>query len=87
MERSYQFPGYFRHRLYSCETGRSKPDRDVYREAIRCAGVDSKHILYADDVPEYVAAGRREGLQAIRFENRKGFYAELRRRGVLIDRP
>ena len=87
LERSYQFPRYFRHQLYSCALGASKPDPAVYHEAIMCAGVEPGHILYTDDVPEYVEAGRKAGMQAVRFESRSKFYAELRERGVPPDRP
>jgi len=83
MHRNFRFPQYFPFRIYSCAFGASKPAPDIYREAIQCAGVEPGQILYTDDVPEYVEAGRKAGMQAVCFENRRKFYAQLRRRRIL----
>jgi FMN phosphatase YigB (HAD superfamily) len=83
MQRNYGFPEYFAARLYSCALGASKPEPVVYREAIQRAGVQAGQILYTDDVAENVEAGRKAGMQAFRFRNRRQFLTVLRRRGVL----
>lgn len=48
----------------SHRVGAMKPDPRIYRAAIDAAGVPPAAILYLDDMPAYVEAGRGAGLQA-----------------------
>jgi HAD superfamily hydrolase (TIGR01509 family) len=69
--------------VYSCSAGACKPELAIYCRAIREAGVPAEQILYIDDEPKYVEAGRRAGMQAIVFTGAEPLLAELHHRGIL----
>ncbi len=83
LEARFGFPRHFAARVYSFTVGASKPSPAIYRHAIAQAGVEPHSILYVDDSPEYVEAGRRAGIEAHRFENSSALLAELRARKLL----
>lgn len=83
MEAGFSFVRYFPVRVYSCSAGATKPDLAIYRGAIRELGVPPDQILYIDDSPEYVEAGREAGLQAFVFVGASELLATLRHRGIL----
>lgn len=78
MESKFSFPRYFPKRIYSCDVGASKPSAKIFHAAITAAGVPPSRILYIDDIPEYVLAARRIGLEAIQFRSRRRLEAALR---------
>ena len=83
LEANYGFPRYFPARVYSCTVGTSKPEPAIFERAIQEAAAAPSQILYVDDAEEYVAAGRRLGLQGYVFQGAEPFLAELRRRRLL----
>jgi glucose-1-phosphatase len=83
LEANFRFPCHFHARIYSCVTGVSKPDAAIYRQTIAEAGVGAGHVLYIDDAEECIEAGRRAGMQTIRFQNAEQLLGELRERGIL----
>lgn len=50
--------------FFSNEMGMSKPNREIYDEAIRRSGVNPLTTVYIDDMEVNVEAGRQCGLQA-----------------------
>jgi putative hydrolase of the HAD superfamily len=83
IETNFRFPRYFHGRVYSCGAARvSKPDPAIYKQAIREAAVRPEAILYVDDAPACVEAGRRAGLETILFRGAEGLLTELRQRGI-----
>jgi FMN phosphatase YigB (HAD superfamily) len=82
LENHYTFTRHFAARIYSCAVGMSKPSPAIYEEALRVLGVTADEALYIDDVEEFVAAARRLGLDAVRFEEPGQLTAELSRRGL-----
>ncbi len=66
----------------SCDVGLRKPDPEIYRLALRRAGVPPEQAIYVDDRPELVEAGRSVGLTAIRFESSRQLAQELRALGL-----
>jgi len=54
--------------IQSCHIGFIKPEREIYKHAQKKAGVKAAHILLVDDYVENVAAAKRRGWQAIRFD-------------------
>src|SRR5712692_6381596 len=62
----HRFPllGKFDHLLFSHQLKRTKPDPEIYREALRRAGTVASETAFFDDLPEYVEAARRLGLLA-----------------------
>ena len=59
-----------------------KPAPEIYREAIARAGCLPGECFYTDDVPEYVEAARREGMDAVPFRGREELEREMRARGI-----
>ncbi len=83
LEAHFRFVRHFPARVYSCVAGASKPDAAIYRRAIAEAGVAPQHILYVDDVQEYVAAAEHAGMQALLFRSPEQLLSELRQRRIL----
>jgi len=75
-------PGRFSVIVLSHEVGAMKPDRSIYDEAARVAGVPPAGIFFTDDVPEHVEAARGAGWDAVVFESATGLADALERRGV-----
>lgn len=53
--------------IKSCDVGHIKPEKAIYDIAKKEAGVDHKHILFADDLLQNIEAARSLGWQAIQF--------------------
>lgn len=83
MESKFKFLRYFPKRIYSCDVGASKPNIKIFRAAIKAAGTRPEHILYIDDIRDYVLAARRIGVNAIQFRSRERLEANLRARRLL----
>ncbi len=58
--------------------GLMKPDPRIYRLFSRKTGVPLDRMIYVDDRPENVEAGRRLGMKAIRFTGRRPLKKDLR---------
>ena len=82
LEAEFAFLRHFPTRIYSCRVGASKPAPAIYQAALDAVGVPAAEALYIDDVPEYVEAARRVGLDAIRFEEPSQLLREFSRRGL-----
>ena len=67
--------------IASCEVGLRKPDPAIYHLALERGGVEPSGAVYIDDRPELVEAGRRVGLQAIRFQSSQQLEQDLRALG------
>ncbi len=60
----------------------SKPDRGIYLEAVRCAGVTPESIFFLDDRPENVHGACQAGMDAVLYRGPRQLAADLRGRGV-----
>jgi putative hydrolase of the HAD superfamily len=80
--RAYPLLRHFHGHVLSYEVKALKPAPDIYRAAIAMAECDPGECFYTDDIEAYVAAARREGIQAVRFESREQIEGEMRRRGI-----
>jgi len=58
--------------IFSHETGRRKPDPDLFREALERAGAAPDECLYFDDIDEHVAAARALGIHAYPYVSAAG---------------
>ncbi len=83
LESNFSFPHQFSARVYSCTAGASKPNAAIYRRAIQEADDTPERILYIDDNPDFVEAGRRAGMQALVFEGAEQLREVFHRRGIL----
>ena len=68
----------------SCDVGLRKPDPQLYRLALKRAGVRPSEAVYVDDRPEMVEAGRAVGLTAIRFESGRQLNEDLQAIGLAL---
>lgn len=82
MEKHFSFMRHFPVRIYSCRVGASKPNPAIYEEALRGLSVAAAEALYIDDIPEFAAAARQLGMDAIQFENAAQLKRELELRGI-----
>jgi glucose-1-phosphatase len=78
----YPLLAHFDQYILSYEVGAMKPDRRIYEEAVRRAGVPAGEMFFTDDIPQYVAAAREVGLDAVEFRSAGQVEEELRARGV-----
>jgi HAD superfamily hydrolase (TIGR01509 family) len=86
MEANFAF---FRHfpkgaRIYSCESGASKPSPLLYLEALRACKVQSKEAIFIDDLAENVDAARSLGIAGIHYQGREKLMDALRQLGVEV---
>ena len=82
MEATYSFFAFFPVRIYSYVVGASKPDQLIFREALRALKVKAQDAVYIDDIPAYVEAAQRLGMEGIRFESPSQLKAALTALGV-----
>jgi hypothetical protein len=68
--------------ILSYEVGATKPSPEIYQEAILQARCRPEEIFYTDDIPAFVEAARREGMDAVRFESLPQLQSEMRARGI-----
>jgi len=85
LERTYPILRHFHDRILSHRVRAMKPSPAIYREAIARAGCVPAEIFFTDDIADYVAAAKREGIDAVQFESSDQIERELRARGVTWD--
>jgi glucose-1-phosphatase len=78
----YPLLGHFDEFVLSYEVGALKPERRIYEEAVRRAGVPAEETFFTDDIPRYVEAAREVGMDAVEFRSAVQIEEELRTRGV-----
>ena len=72
--------------IASCDVGLRKPDPLIYQLALERSGLNERPqaVVYIDDRPDLVEAGRSVGLMAIRFKNAQQLEQDLRDIGLNI---
>ncbi len=85
LERTYPLLRHFHEFILSHRVRALKPSPAIYREAIARAGCAPDEIFFTDDIADYVAAAKREGIDAVQFESSEQIERELRARGVTWD--
>lgn len=85
LERNYPLLRHFHDRILSHVVRAMKPSPAIYRAAIASAGCAPDEIFFTDDIADYVAAAKREGIDAVQFESSAQIERELRARGVQWD--
>jgi putative hydrolase of the HAD superfamily len=76
---------HFDARVLSYCVGASKPSERIYQEAVRQAQCDPGECFFTDDMPEFVEAARRYGIDAVQFQGYPRLQQELRKRGINWD--
>jgi putative hydrolase of the HAD superfamily len=70
--------------VLSYEVGFVKPEDGIYAAAQAAANCEPAECFYVDDIPEYVAAGRRHGWHAEVYRTTEGVISSLRSLGVTL---
>ena len=81
----YRFLDYFDDCVVSFEAGAIKPEPQIYEAALSRIQCAPEECFYTDDIPDYIAAARRYGLQAEVFQNAATFQQQLRERGIRFE--
>ncbi len=71
-------------RMLSYEVGYMKPQPEIFRMAIKRAGVLPQEIFFADDRAENIEAAREAGLQAYQFHSEEGLKQDMQRAGIEV---
>jgi HAD superfamily hydrolase (TIGR01509 family) len=73
------------HLILSSRIGAPKnsPRLEMFRAAVRAAGVPAASCFFVDDRAENIRRARRFGIDAVQFRGPEPFAAELRQRGLL----
>ena len=72
----------FSQAILSFEVKSMKPDQQIYREAIKAAGVRASKIFFMDDRIENVQGAKAVGMDAVLFRNADELAQQLRDRNV-----
>ena len=70
--------------VLSCHAGAMKPDAPIFEAALRTIQCDPANCFYTDDIPDYIDAGRKHGLDAEVFFDTEALILQLRQRGIVI---
>ena len=77
LEQRFDFFRFFKHRIYSCGVGASKPSPLIFLAALQACKTNAAEALYIDDIPAYVEAARQLGMIAILFQSAEQLVADL----------
>ena len=70
--------------VLSFEVQAMKPDPQIFETALKKIGCDAPDCFYTDDIPQYVEAGRRHGLDAEVFTTVDSLKLQLAQRGIQL---
>ena len=82
LEKRFDFFRFFKHRIYSCVVGASKPSPLIFRAALQACKTTADNAIYIDDIPVYVEAARQLGMRGIVFQSPEQLTADLEQFGV-----
>jgi len=84
LERRFDFFRFFKHRIYSCAVGASKPSPLIFRAALQACKTTADNAIYIDDIPAYVDAARQLGMTGIVFQSPEQLIADLEQFGTTL---
>ena len=82
LEKRFDFFRFFKHRIYSCVVGASKPSPLIFHAALQACKTTADNAIYIDDIPIYVEATRQLGMSGIVFQSPEQLTADLEQFGV-----
>jgi epoxide hydrolase-like predicted phosphatase len=74
---THDFIQWFDHPIASCNVGCRKPEADIYRLTLQCAGVSPQQAVFIDDVEAHILAARSLGIRAHQFINAQQLIRDL----------
>ena len=83
VRRNFPFFSNFDGYIFSCEVGSLKPQPEIYAAMEKLCGRRGAELIYIDDRPENVAAGRARGWRAILHETPEKTRRALAESGVI----
>jgi len=84
LEKRFDFFRFFKHRIYSCVVGASKPSPLVFRAALQACKTTADNAIYIDDIPAYVVAAGQLGMTGIVFQSPEQLIADLEQFGATL---
>jgi glucose-1-phosphatase len=85
LERRFDFFRFFKHRIYSCTVGASKPSPLIFRAALQACKTTADNAIYIDDIPAYVEAARQLGMSGIVFQSPEQLIVDLEQFGLVTE--
>lgn len=82
VRRNYPILRHFHDLVLSYEVKAMKPSPAIYQAAIARAQCRPEECFFTDDIPAYVEAARREGIDAVQFESCEQLKRELAAREI-----
>lgn len=64
--------------------GAMKPEKSIFDEAVKKAGVDRSAILYIDDRDDLIKEANKLGIESIKYEGAQKLRQDLKERGILF---
>lgn len=84
LNKRFRFLSNFNIVVFSYEVGVLKPDKRIFEELIKRAGVKPEEIVYSDDDPEKLKGAEELGIKTFVYQGFDQFCRELRKLGVKI---
>src|SRR5690348_6475205 len=84
IQENYPILRHFRDLVLSYRVGAMKPSPLIYQKAIEAAGCRPEECFFTDDIAEYVAGAKEQGIDAVQFQSAGQIRNELRARGVEV---
>jgi glucose-1-phosphatase len=82
LEKRFDFFRFFKHRIYSCVVGASKPSPLIFRAALQACKTTADNAIYIDDIPSYAEAARQLGMTGVVFQSPEQLITDLERLGA-----
>lgn len=82
IQANYPILRHFDSLILSYKVGAMKPAPAIYQAAIAEAKCRPQECFFTDDIPEYVEAAKKQGIDAVQFQSSEQIQEELRKRGV-----
>jgi glucose-1-phosphatase len=73
---------HFHDLVLSYEVKAMKPQPEIFQAAIARAGCRAEECFYTDDIAEFIAAARKQGIDAVQFQSLAQLERELTARGI-----
>jgi glucose-1-phosphatase len=82
LHRTYPILHHFDAYVLSHQVGAMKPSPKIYQEAVRQSQCKPEECFFTDDIADYVAGAKAQGIDAVQFQSSDQIARELRARGV-----
>lgn len=70
--------------IFSCNVCMMKPDKDIFRLALKKLSLPANKCVFVDDRKEHFNTAKSLGLKPILFKNNKQVFKDLKKLGVVV---